>query len=759
MERICKFVKPSLLSKVIMLIIILIVNIIPNALAQKTHNVEVTELYNKKVDYNFNEEWQYLTTDFYIMNMDKIGTLLDAVLSGEKRSKKIVKSVFISAELQGTILNDISYPLYNFISNENDGEIQTDSRDKVRIMNNYPVSSVSQSVSAVIKMEIITKDKENAVFEFVSKQLKNISGYSTPLSAAKTLTGELSNLMESRIKNTKYEFSSTIDIYKEDFDKKLFSVGVYMFQPEGNNEKPNITNFVNDFDSEDINKNNIPNFISGINYPYLVSVNYKSKYVSPLNITSEITDESVLQRKIDIKAKYDGKELNQKLYSQEQTLNQFLEEYVRLQKAEKNYSDNKNRTNQEGKNQMLLDLIDSYKTFYNLYCQRIIENEDDDIFKDIFKHHYDDVLKLADKNMARNSELKNIMLIVKCSERYEENFQQSFDNNDIEQDLAILHSVRLPHESDYETKINSLISKIEELYYNRDLLPLMSKLGSANNQQILAELKNKRAVTYCESCKPKLTNAIAQYDSQIAEEQKADAIVKMQNLKTQSRSVLLTSQNLTEDIGNLQQYSSDVFKNNVEDLKKQQQQLQDLVNKDYSNANTTTIEDGIKIIENAKFDVESQTSQIKNQFEEIKKNNPATQTYNYTPTNKPKTETQTTTTEPTQYTFTPSNDFENSRIKFNEAVSEWQNYSQKVKEKIWKLQNFMSTNDVEFSGEEETQYNSLIKELQRLDNISKENISSLTPYQLSQKTDDLKTASKELVRKTDKFYNDFMEGF
>lgn len=759
MERICKFVKPSLLSKVIMLIIILIVNIIPNALAQKTHNVEVTELYNKKVDFNFNEEWQYLTTDLYIMNMDKIEDLLDGVWAGEKRSKKIVKSVFISAELQGTILNDISYPLYNFISNENDGRIQTDSRDKVRIMNNYPVSSVSQSVSAVIKMEIITKDKENALFDFVSKQLKNISGYSTPLSAAKTLTGELSNLMESRIKNTKYEFSSTIDIYKEDFDKKLFSVGVYMFQPEGNNEKPNITNFVNDFDSEDINKNNIPNFISGINYPYLVSVNYKSKYVSPLNITSEITDESVLQRKIDIKAKYDGKELNQKLYSQEQTLNQFLEEYVRLQKAEKNYSDNKNRTNQEGKNQMQLDLIDSYKTFYNLYCQRITENEDDEIFKDIFKHHYDDVLKLADKNMARNSELKNIMEIVKCSERYEENFQQCFDHNDIERDLAILRSVRLPHESDFETKINSLISKIEELYYNRDFLPLMNKLGSANNQQILAELKNKRAVTYCESCKPKLTNAIAQYDSQIAEEQKADAIVKMQNLKTQSRSVLLTSQNLTEDIGNLQQYSSDVFKNNVEDLKKQQQQLQDLVNKDYSNANTTTIEDGIKIIENAKFDVESQTSQIKNQFEEIKKNNPASQTYNYTPTNKPKTETQTTTTEPTQYTFTPSNDFENSRIKFNEAVSEWQNYSQKVKEKIWKLQNFMSTNEVEFSGEEETQYNSLIKELQRLDNISKENISSLTPYQLSQKTDDLKTASKELVRKTDKFYNDFMEGF
>lgn len=759
MERKSKLIKPSLSSKMTMLIIILIVSIIPNSLAQKPHNVEVTELYNKKVDYNFNEEWQYLTTDLYIMNMDKIEALLDGVWAGEKRGKKIVKSVFISAELQGTILNDISYPLYNFISNENDGRIQTDSRDKVRIMNNYPVSSVSQSVSAVIKMEIITKDKENAVFDFVSKQLKNISGYSTPLSAAKTLTGELSNLMESRIKNTKYEFSSTIDIYKEDFDKKLFSVGVYMFQPEGNNEKPNITNFVNDFDSEDINKNNIPNFISGINYPYLVSVNYKSKYVSPLNITSEITDESVLQRKIDIKAKYDGKELNQKLYSQEQTLNQFLEEYVRLQKAEKNYSDNKNRTNQEGKNQMQLDLIDSYKTFYNLYCQRITENEDDEIFKDIFKLHYDDVLKLADKNMARNSELKNIMEIVKCSERYEENFQQCFDNNDIERDLAILRSVRLPQESDFETKINSLISKIEELYYNRDFLPLMSKLGSANNQQILAELKNKRAVTNCESCKPKLTNAIAQYDSQIAEEQKADAIVKMQNLKTQSRSALLTSQNLTEDIGNLQQYSSDVFKSNVEDLKKKQQKLQDLVNKDYTNAGTSTIEDGIKNIENAKFDVESQTLQIKNQFEEIKKNNPTTQTYNYTPANDSKTETHTNTAEPSQFTITPSNDFANSRIKFNEAVSKWQNDSQKVKEKILKLQNFMSTNDVEFSGEEESQYNSLIKEFQRLDNISKENISSLTPYQLAQKTDDLTTASKELVRKTDIFYNEFMEGF
>ena len=590
MERKCKLIKPSLSAKVTMLIIILIVNVIPNALAQKTHNVEVTELYNKKVDFNFNEEWQYLTTDLYIMNMDKIEDLLDGVWAGEKRSKKIVKSVFIAADLQGTILNDISYPLYNFISNETDGKIQTDSRDKVRIMNNYPVSSISaDKVSAVIKMEIITKDKENAVFDFVSKQLKNISGYSTPLSAAKTLTGELSNLMESKIKNTKYEFSSTIDIYKEDFDKKLFSVGVYMFRPEGTTYKPPINNFVGHIDNEDINQSNILSFIGDIRFPFLVSVNYKSKYVSPLNITSEITDESVLQRKIDIKAKYDGKELNQKLYSQEQTLNQFLEEYVRLQKAEKNYSDNKNRTNQEGKNQMLLDLIDSYKTFYNLYCQRIIENEDDDIFKDIFKHHYDDVLKLADKNMARNSELKNIKEIVKCSERYEENFQQCFDHNDIERDLAILRSVRLPHESDFETKINSLISKIEELYYNRDFLPLMNKLGSANNQQILAELKNKRAVTYCESCKPKLTNAIAQYDSQIAEEQKADAIVKMQNLKTQSRSALLTSQNLTEDIGNLQQYSSDVFKSNVEDLKKKQQKLQDLVNKDYTNAGTLTI--------------------------------------------------------------------------------------------------------------------------------------------------------------------------
>ena len=98
MERKSKLIKPSLSAKVTMLIIISIVSIIPNSLAQRPHNVEVTELYNKKVDYNFNEEWQYLTTDLYIMNMDKIEALLDGVWAGEKRGKKIVKSVFISAE-------------------------------------------------------------------------------------------------------------------------------------------------------------------------------------------------------------------------------------------------------------------------------------------------------------------------------------------------------------------------------------------------------------------------------------------------------------------------------------------------------------------------------------------------------------------------------------------------------------------------------------------------------------------------------------
>lgn len=710
--------------------------------AQTSHNVEVVEIYNKKVSGSFNEEWQYLTTDLYLMNMDKIEQLLDDVWAGEKR-KKQVKSVFISAELKGTILTDVSYPLYNFQADEATGKIQANYRDKVRIMKNYPISSISDDrVSAAIRMEIITADKGNTVYSFVTQQLKNIASYSTPISAAKTLTGELSNLMESKIRNTKYEFSSTIDIYKDDFSKQLYSIGVYLFKPQNSTYTTSVKSLVN-IDNDDINKNNILNYIGEVKYPFLVSVNYKSKYISPFNITSDITDESVLQRKLDIKNKYDNRELNQKLYAYEQTLNGFLEEFVRLSKSEKNFTDNKNRTNQEGRNQMLLDLMESYRTFYNLYCQRNREYEDDVIFNDIFKGHYNDILKLADKNMARNSELKNIMELVKCSERYEEDFTKTFKNSDIERDLSILQSVRLPQDSEFEQRITDLISKIETLYFNRDFAPLMTQLASGDNQKILTDLKNRYAITNCQSCKPKLQNAIAQYDSQIAEEQRADAIIKMNSLKTASRTILITSQNLIQDIGAPEQYPNDGFKKNVEALQEKQQKLQDLVNKDYATFDAAAIAEKIKVIESVKFEVESLTNQIKSQFEEIKKNSP-TPTYSYT--SMPKR-------------IAESDDYQNALIKYNEAITLWQNYSKGIENKLQEILKFRVEEDIDFSVAEEQTFNSLVREYSRLSNITTEGTSTLTPYKLGQRTDDLKTSTMELVRKTDKFYNEFMEGY
>ncbi|MBR4265437.1 MAG: hypothetical protein IKQ46_05190 [Bacteroidales bacterium] len=537
----------------------------------------------------------------------------------------------------------------------------------------------------------------------------------------------------------------------------MYSIGVYLFKPQDNNYKKEINKLVDKDWGEDLNKSNILSYIDDVKYPFLVSVNYKSKYISPLNITSEITDESVLARKLDIKNKYENKELNQKLYSYEQTLNQFLEEFVKLSKCEKNYTDNKNRTNQEGRNQMLLDLIDSYRTFYILYCQRNSEYEDDEIFKDIFKGHYNDVLKLADKNMARNTELKNIMELVKCSERYEEDFTKTFAISDIERDLNVLYSVTMPEESEMEHRIADLINKIETLYFTRDFEPLMMRLSSDDNKKILTELKNKYAITHCRSCRPKLQNAIAQYDSQIAEEQKADAIVKMNNLKTSSRTVLILSQNLTQDIGDLTQYSNNVFTKNVETLKEKQQNLQDLVNKDYSNSDAAKIAEEIKIIENTKFDVESLTSQLKIQFEEIKKNTPS----NYSPSQNNNTQPKNNQTNIKNHYSTSggSNNYEQACQKYNEAVADWQNYSQQISRKIDRINDFAKKENISFSSDEQQTYKSILEEISRLNEISKENLNSLTPYQIELKTDQLKSSAEELSRKTDEFYNDFMEGY
>ncbi|MCQ2974271.1 MAG: hypothetical protein MJ211_05615 [Bacteroidales bacterium] len=508
----------------------------------------------KNIEYDFNSEWQYLSTDLYLFNATKFQPLLNEIYYSPKKKKKFddVRNILITTNIDGTSLGNLSYPIYNFNVDNTLGDMKTftsENYEAVNVIDNLPISTLSGGkIDASINIDVITGDKINRIYDFVSEQLTKISSLTTPLGATKTLVGELGALIKAKSNNQEYRFNSTIRLYEErDFNKKICSVSVYSFIPsqQGHSEM-NFEKFEQYFNTEKeptIDRKKIQDLIGECKYPYFVVVNYKSKYISEPVVGDDITSEYVETRLAKIKRSYNSNLISNDIYTQELKLIEFLKAFITLKNSINNYTLNYNNQTTNDFRKMFQKIFVDYRTLRNINKSCQTEYINNSIYQNEFKQTYESIMRTAEIYLDADKNLKNIKKITQLLSEY------NFNNITQEQNelvLQTLHSIDFSSQNDTGvTQLNKLINRIENQHYNKFFANKVEKLNkltpSTESTEYCETLKSEINATYCKSCKTHADVAISDYFIRLEDSNKVLAIKKLNNTITTAKDCIFAT--------------------------------------------------------------------------------------------------------------------------------------------------------------------------------------------------------------------------
>jgi hypothetical protein len=138
-------------------------------LAQET--IKTYTAYKQKVNFEFSSEWQYLSTDLYLLNSDKFAYLINQIAmtsSGKKkkhRGNDYIQSLFIQATIKDIKFfgGDMVYPIYSF-QIQKDEKYTTQIADNagiIRLIDNLPLNASKDYIDAEISGDIITNNNKN----------------------------------------------------------------------------------------------------------------------------------------------------------------------------------------------------------------------------------------------------------------------------------------------------------------------------------------------------------------------------------------------------------------------------------------------------------------------------------------------------------------------------------------------------------------------------------------------------------------------
>ena len=156
-------------------------------------NIKTFAAYKQKVNFEFSSEWQYLSTDLYLLNSDKFAYLINQIAmtgSGKKKKRSgndYIQSLFIQATIKDIKFfgGDMVYPIYSF-QIQKDEKYTTQIADNagvIRLIDNLPLNASKDYINAEISGDIITNNNKNQFLMLVAKQLQNISRFSQPNTA------------------------------------------------------------------------------------------------------------------------------------------------------------------------------------------------------------------------------------------------------------------------------------------------------------------------------------------------------------------------------------------------------------------------------------------------------------------------------------------------------------------------------------------------------------------------------------------------
>ena len=603
-------------NKILKAAIILMLTVVTTQVCAQDIIVVNPEL-KKTVPYEFNSEWHYLSSDLYLFNGTKFQTTLNGIYAALPKKKRAEaptpENILITASIDGTTLGKLSYPIFNFTVKTTDGSTMktytADSYEAIRLMDNLPLTSVGNNkIDCNINIDIITKATPNKIFDFVATQLKSISDFSAPLTAAKTLVGELGSLITSKTNNKEYKFNSTIRLYEEDgFSKRVASVSVYSFIPSqqgsaGINPEP-LYKYIDETDNPKLDRDKIASLVKCSQYPFMVIVNYKSKYASDPVIGDQTTSETVEARLAKVKNAYENSLLSAEIYTQELKLIDYLNEFVTLKSSINNYTLNtKNRITDDFK-PMFKQIFENYMKLRATMQSRIKEYGGNPVFQNEFLPTYQTIITNAEGYLDGDNNLKNIKNTARAiSDYYSSPKNRTPEDN--EKTLSILHSITFPDNAGNNGAIgelNALIISIENEQYTKVFAGKIDQLKAmrpgAEASAFCEKLKSEVNSTYCRQCSEKASSVINDYMQRQEDENNRLAAKRLDAATTNARDQVfailqkekIIRRHFDNDYRDGMPEDVEYIKEDFDRLQQNRKKLQSALNNEYSGLNTTQL--------------------------------------------------------------------------------------------------------------------------------------------------------------------------
>jgi len=529
-------------------------------LAIGQRDIEPRLLYSDTANFNFTGEWQYLTTDIFLLNGDKFSTLINEldfarVEPKKNRRKKLgveeeqLEYLFITASLKNVKFfgdNDITYPLYNFqISRDKDSKYQTfvsDNIDYVRIIDNLPLYSARDYIDAEIRVRAITNNDRDQMLALVASQLKNLSKITTPTDAVMSIIGEFGNFIEANTKKKEYRFSSTIRLFEQkNFDTRLHSIRLYLLTtantPVVEFSSALLRQFLDTVANGRINRIQLRELINIRNYPVIVVANYKSLYRTEQISGDEVTFANIEKRKLKVENDFRQGLINAETYRQEKDLLNFLNIFAQLKNHLDIYSLNYRTGNNDAISVSLFRVMQYYRQLQKAYEEMKFKYRGNNTFSTVFNREYESILGFASLYMDDDHNLKSTKNLVSSLVRLEAD--PKVPNADLEKFIADLRfsnifKPELMNQNLEGQIIANQLSRLEEQLYKWQFEAEIEKLrkteANSKNKTATESILKLARTTSCSVCRDRALNAVTEFTQRLdafylkAELQRYDSI-------------------------------------------------------------------------------------------------------------------------------------------------------------------------------------------------------------------------------------------
>ena len=486
--------------------------------------IKTVPVFRKQTKYDFTTEWQYISTDLYLFNGNRFNVMLNNMFIDKKRKKRkkdeIIENILVTAKIDGlTGYEEIVYPLFYFqVTMDEDGKYSTkaSSNEVIRIIDNFPTSSINDFIGAQINIDVISNKNRSLVYMLIASQLQNISNIKdNPTDAGLQLVGEFGKMMEKAGKGQEYHFESTIRLYEEqDFNKQFHSINIFVFTPakaySTGFDTTDISTFIATTENPQIDKNVLEKKIDYYLYPYIIAVNYKSKYIP--EVPDDINFEILKMRKAKCENNFQKGLINRNIYLQEKKLLGFMEIFAQFKLNVNNYElDYKTKITEDFTIEFFL-IIQDLLHLKNYHKIILLENSGDPAFENEFRDIYKSLLVKTDIYLESDNNLRNIKKLVNTLWELENNKSLNLDSLNREEYLRKLYAVKMPereNESEEVKTIELWINKIETIHFNENYkfqVQILSEkeINEATYNEVI-ELQNNVSNSNCVLCREQVS--------------------------------------------------------------------------------------------------------------------------------------------------------------------------------------------------------------------------------------------------------------